>query len=73
MVRAFENRISTLVVTNIAWRCAIARSIGLEIAIRAAGLGGEVIVPAFTFVATVHALQWQEITPVFCDVDPDTH
>jgi dTDP-4-amino-4,6-dideoxygalactose transaminase len=45
----------------------------LEIAIRAAGLGGEVIVPAFTFVATAHALQWQAITPVFCDIRPDDH
>ena len=48
-------------------------TIGLEIAIRALGLKGEVIVPSFTFVATAHALQWQEITPVFCDVDPLTH
>ena len=36
-------------------------------------LSGEVIVPSFTFVATAHALQWQEITPVFCDIDPVTH
>jgi dTDP-4-amino-4,6-dideoxygalactose transaminase len=48
-------------------------TIALEILTRAAGLKGEVIVPAFTFVATAHALQWQEITPVFCDVDPRTH
>ena len=48
-------------------------TIALEIAIRAAGLTGEVIVPSFTFIATAHALQWQEITPVFCDVDPVTH
>lgn len=48
-------------------------TIALEIAIRAAGMTGEVIVPAFTFVATAHALQWQEITPVFCDIDPVTH
>jgi dTDP-4-amino-4,6-dideoxygalactose transaminase len=48
-------------------------TIALEIAIRALGLSGEVIVPAFTFVATAHALQWQEITPVFCDIDPSTH
>ena len=48
-------------------------TISLEIAIRALGLTGEVIVPSFTFVATAHALQWQEITPVFCDVDPRTH
>lgn len=44
-------------------------TIALQIAIRAAGLKGEVIVPSFTFVATAHALQWQEITPVFCDID----
>lgn len=48
-------------------------TIALEIAIRAAGMTGEVIVPAFTFIATAHALQWQEITPVFCDIDPVTH
>ena len=48
-------------------------TIALEIAIRAAGLRGEVIVPSFTFIATAHALQWQEITPVFCDIDPRTH
>jgi dTDP-4-amino-4,6-dideoxygalactose transaminase len=44
-------------------------TIALEIAIRAAGLSGEVIVPSFTFIATAHSLQWQEITPVFCDID----
>ena len=45
-------------------------TIALEIATRALGLKGEVIVPSFTFVATAHALQWQEITPVFCDIRP---
>ena len=48
-------------------------TIALQIAIRAAGLSGEVIVPSFTFVATAHALEWQNITPVFCDIDPRTH
>jgi dTDP-4-amino-4,6-dideoxygalactose transaminase len=48
-------------------------TVALEIAIRALGLTGEVIVPSFTFIATAHALQWQEITPVFCDIDPSTH
>ena len=48
-------------------------TVALEIAIRALGLNGEVIVPSFTFIATAHALQWQEITPVFCDIDPQTY
>ena len=48
-------------------------TVALEIAIRALGMEGEVIVPSFTFIATAHALQWQGITPVFCDIDPRTH
>jgi dTDP-4-amino-4,6-dideoxygalactose transaminase len=48
-------------------------TVALEIAIRAAGLAGEVIVPSFTFIATAHALQWQGLTPVFCDIDLGTH
>jgi len=48
-------------------------TVALEIAIRAVGMTGEVIVPSFTFIATAHALQWQKIVPVFCDVDPVTH
>lgn len=48
-------------------------TVALEIAIRSLELKGEVILPSFTFVATAHALQWQEITPVFCDIDPRTH
>ena len=48
-------------------------TVALEILIRAADLTGEVIVPSFTFIATAHALQWQEITPVFADIDPRTH
>ncbi|MEP7322447.1 MAG: aminotransferase class I/II-fold pyridoxal phosphate-dependent enzyme [Saprospiraceae bacterium] len=48
-------------------------TVALEIVIRALGLSGEIIVPSFTFIATAHALQWQEISPVFCDVDRHTH
>ncbi len=48
-------------------------TIALEVAIRALKLSGEVIVPSFTFIATAHALQWLNITPVFCDVGPRTH
>lgn len=45
-------------------------TVALEIAIRALGLEGEVIIPSLTFIATAHALQWQQIKPVFCDIDP---
>ena len=48
-------------------------TLGLGVAARALGLAGEVIVPSFTYIATPQALAWLGITPVFCDVDPDTH
>jgi len=48
-------------------------TIALEIAIKALGMTGEVIVPSFTFIATAHALKWQGINPVFCDIDEHTH
>ena len=68
----FESRVAEMIgVKHCVAMCNA--TVALEIAIRAVGLTGEVIVPSFTFVATAHALQWQEITPVFCDIDPATH
>lgn len=70
--REFERRVAELLgVRHCVAMCNA--TIALEIAIRALELKGEVIVPSFTFVATAHALQWQQITPVFCDIDPRTH
>jgi dTDP-4-amino-4,6-dideoxygalactose transaminase len=72
LVREFEQRIADFLgVKHCIAMCN--GTIALEIAIRALGMNGEVIVPSFTFIATAHALQWQEITPVFCDIDPRTH
>lgn len=72
LVSEFEQRIAEFVgVRHCIAMCNA--TVALEIAIRALELKGEVIVPAFTFIATAHALQWQEITPVFCDIDPRTH
>src|ERR1700690_2805934 len=48
-------------------------TVALEITACALGLQGEVILPSFTFIASPHSLQWQAITPVFCDIDPLTH
>ncbi|MGH8396979.1 MAG: DegT/DnrJ/EryC1/StrS family aminotransferase [Gammaproteobacteria bacterium] len=72
MVQEFEKRIASyLGVKHCVAMCN--GTIALEIAIRALGLEGEVIVPSWTFVATAHALYWQGITPVFADIDPVTH
>ena len=71
-VLEFEERIAEL--AGVAHCVAMCNAtIALEIAIRALGMSGEVILPSFTFVATAHALQWQGITPVFCDIDPQSH
>lgn len=47
---------------------------GLHLALRALGVGpgDEVIVPAFTWVATANAVLYCGATPVFCDVDRKT-
>lgn len=72
VVQEFEDRIARhLGVKHCVAMCN--GTIALEIAIRALGLQGEVIVPSWTFVATAHALYWQGITPVFADIDPATH
>lgn len=42
----------------------------LMLALSALDLSGEVITTPFTFPATVHALTWLGLTPVFCDIDP---
>lgn len=71
VVQEFEHRIARMLdVRHCIATCN--GTIAAELAARALGLTGEVIVPSFTFVATAHALQWQEITPVFCDIDPST-
>jgi dTDP-4-amino-4,6-dideoxygalactose transaminase len=72
MVQALEAELATFLgVKHFVSMCN--GTVALEIAVRALGMTGEVIVPSYTFVATAHCLQWQEITPVFCDIDPATH
>lgn len=45
---------------------------GLILVQKCLGLKGEVIVPSFTFHATVHSLLWNNLTPVFVDCRQDT-
>ena len=48
---------------------------GLHLIVRALGLGpgDEVLVPSFTFVASVNAILFEGATPVFVDVDAETY
>lgn len=71
-VQEFEQRVAELLdVKHCIAMCN--GTIALEIAIRAMDLSGEVIMPSYTFIATAHALQWQQITPVFCDIQEYPH
>lgn len=45
----------------------------LELAIQAMNLSGEVITTPFTFASTTHAIVRNGLTPVFCDIDPETY
>lgn len=45
----------------------------LCVAIKALGIAGEVITTPFTFASTTHAIVDSGLTPVFCDVNPDTY
>ena len=47
-------------------------TLALLLGLKALGLKGEVITTPFTFPATVQALDWNQLTPVFCDINPET-
>lgn len=47
-------------------------TIALIVACQSLRLSGEVITTPFTFPATPHVLSWNNIKPIFCDIDPIT-
>jgi len=72
LVRQFEQAVAR----RLAVRHVVATAngtLGLQLTLRALDLHGEVILPSFTYVATAHAVAWEGLRPVFCDVDLHTH
>ena len=47
-------------------------TLALLTALQALRISGEVLTTPYSFVATTHALHWNGIKPVFCDIDPQT-
>ena len=47
-------------------------TIALMVACQSLRLQGDVITTPFTFAATPHVLSWNNITPIFCDIDAAT-
>lgn len=72
LVRELDKRLAAYLEVGHAV-CVTNGTVALMVALKALDLRGEVIVPAFTFPATVQSLTWAGLTPVFCDVDPATH
>jgi len=44
-------------------------TLALVVGLQALRISGEVITTPYSFVATTHALHWNGITPVFCDIE----
>jgi dTDP-4-amino-4,6-dideoxygalactose transaminase len=70
-VRSFEERAASYLGVR---HCVAVASCtaGLMLVLRATELSGDVVVPSFTFAATAHAVAWNELRPVFADVDAHT-
>ena len=70
-VRAFEAELAAwLGVEEV-----VATSTGtsaLRLAIHSTGHGGAAVLPSFTYVATLNAVERAGLRPVFCDIDPQT-
>jgi len=46
---------------------------GMMLVLRAFDIKGEVILPAFTWTSTAHAVVWNGLTPVFADITPGSY
>jgi dTDP-4-amino-4,6-dideoxygalactose transaminase len=73
-VSRFEERFAQYTGTRYALACCSGTA-SLHSALFGVGVGpgDEVLVPSFTFWATVGPVYWCGAVPVFCDVDPRTH
>lgn len=72
LVRALEERLRSRL--GAGFCAAICNgTTALQVALRSLGIDGEVITTPFTFPATVHAITWMGLTPVFCDIDPASY
>ncbi len=47
-------------------------TVGLQLAIKALDLKGEIITTPFTFAATTNVILWEGLRPVFADINPNT-
>lgn len=72
LVQELEGRLAALLGVR---HCVLVcnATVGMQLVCHALDLTGEVIVPAFTFVATPHAAQWERLRIVFAEPRADNH
>ena len=71
LVQRFEKETANYLGTPNLVAC-VNGTIGLQMAIRALRLKGEIITTPFTFIATINSILWEGCTPIFVDIDPET-
>ncbi|MDI9342692.1 MAG: DegT/DnrJ/EryC1/StrS family aminotransferase [Sediminibacterium sp.] len=47
-------------------------TIAIQLVLKAFNLSGEILTTPFSYVATTNSVLWENMTPVFCDIDPNT-
>ena len=53
--------------------CVANGSLALQLSYKVLGLKGEVITTPFSFVATTSTLAWEDLKPIFADINPNTY
>jgi len=70
-LRRFEEALARTVGVDEAV-CVSSGTVGLVLLLRALEPRGSVLLPSYTFMSTGHAVLWNQLEPVFCEVDPLT-
>ena len=71
LVKEFEAKIKAHHGTQRSIACVANAGLGLQIALKALGVGGEVITTPFTYVATASCALWEGCTVRFADIEAD--
>ncbi len=72
MVKQLERDLSSFLNTN--YLSVFSNgTVALQLACKVLRLSGEVITTPFTFAATAHSLAWNNLKPVFCDIEDDSY
>ena len=72
LVQEFEQNLQAYHSLSMPVHCVTNGSLGLQIALKALGVKGEVVTTPFSYVATTACPLWEGCTVTFADIEPDT-